>query len=118
MLAFLQATNGDAGAQGPAPALDLTAQQRPLERTPERVEAGRQLITTRACIGCHVIGNEGGAVGPALAGVVQRRGLGFVRQKISNPSFNNAATMMPRFGLTPDEIDAVIAYLETLGTTP
>ncbi|MEX0691381.1 MAG: c-type cytochrome [Gemmatimonadales bacterium] len=118
VLAFLQATNGDAREQAPDLADDSTTAQRPLERTSERIDAGRALVTARACIGCHVIGGVGGAVGPALAGVVQRRGLAFVRQKIANPALGNAATMMPRFGLTAEEIDAVIAYLETLTTTP
>ncbi len=46
--------------------------------------------------------------------LVGRQGARFVRQKLMDPTFNNRNSMMPNFGLTQEQIDAVIAYLATL----
>jgi mono/diheme cytochrome c family protein len=37
-----------------------------------------------------------------------------VRKKLADPTFNNATSMMPNFGLTMDEIESIVAYLNTL----
>ena len=62
-----------------------------------------------------MIGTAGGAVGPSLNRSVQRRGPQFIRNKLVNPTFNSSTSMMPNFGLTPDQVEAILAYLATLG---
>lgn len=121
VIAFLQATNND-----PARAVSVTGREMPMpaEQEPqdlagpvstdaERIEEGRQLTSQNACLGCHVIGDAGGNIGPSLNNVVQRRGAAFVRQKMLNPTFDNATSMMPNFGLTNDQVEAIAAYLAT-----
>jgi cbb3-type cytochrome oxidase cytochrome c subunit len=50
-------------------------------------------------------------VGPSLNGVVARRGADFVRRKLADPSFNTAVSMMPNFSLLPEDIEAIVAFL-------
>ncbi len=125
VLAFLQATNSDPRETAPLPsgeaaapsavrateAATLTA---PASRDPELVGRGETLVAQRACLGCHVIGKAGGRVGPSLNGVVKRRGTEFVRRKLADPTFDNATSMMPNFGLTPGDIEALLAFLASL----
>lgn len=112
VLAFVQATNGDPSrvtVLTPAPPRveqDLVPQ--------EAIERGRQLVAERACLGCHVVGDEGGDLGPSLNGVIGRRGAEYVHQKIADPTFDRETSMMPNFGLTEEEIGWVAAYLATL----
>jgi mono/diheme cytochrome c family protein len=61
-----------------------------------------------------VVGETGGILGPSLNGGVERRGADYVRQKLANPVFDNTASMMPNFGLTEEQIEAMLAYLATL----
>lgn len=121
VIAFLQATNSD-----PARAVSVTGREMPMptEQQPgdlagpvstdaELIEEGRQLVSQNACLGCHVVGDAGGNVGPSLNNVVQRKGAALVRQKMLDPTFNNATSMMPNFGLTNDQVEAITAYLAT-----
>lgn len=79
------------------------------------------------CAGCHSIGG-GRLVGPDLKDVTQRRTPDWIKTFIANPpaviaSDATAAALqkeygvtMPALGLTPAEIDALIAYLGNPGT--
>ncbi len=119
VLQFLQATNSSPAEAVPLPAAAPAAGS---PRTFSNVIAtdaasiarGKALVAEKACVGCHVVGAQGGQVGPSLNGVLKRRTAAFVRQKLTDPSFNNPTSMMPNFGLTAEEIDAIVAYLNTL----
>ncbi len=115
VLAFLQGTNNDpsqvspiAAATGPT-ARHLGPSDAPINA--ELADRGAELVNARACLGCHVIAGQGGNVGPSLDGVVDRKGVEFVRHKLADPTFNNATSMMPNFGLSAEEIEAILAYL-------
>lgn len=114
VLAFLQGTNGDleqaVTAQAPAP----DAFSNDVSRDPAVIAIGTDLATQKACVGCHVIGEGGGAVGPGLNNLFGSRNAEFVRHKLTDPTFNNATSMMPNFGLSAEEIDALVAYLASL----
>ncbi len=121
VLAFLQATNTDPRERsqlpGQAPTNAATAERDVSDAvSTDRavVSRGAALINEKACLGCHVVGNRGGTVGPSLNDLVGRQGARFVRQKLIDPTFNNRNSMMPNFGLTQEQIDALIAYLATL----
>lgn len=119
VLAFLQATNTDPGWPSPlesgattgVPTADYSG---PVSADPDVIARGNQLASENACLGCHVIGGAGGNVGPSLNGVVRRLGAADVRHKLANPMFNNSTSMMPNFGLTREQIDAITAYLASL----
>lgn len=120
VIAFLQASNTDPrerttlpAGEAPPPTLAVPGDTT-LSTDAGVIARGRELVRERACLGCHVIEGEGGAVGPALGGVTRRRGSGYVMRKLVDPTFDNATSMMPNFGLTPDEVRAVASYLASL----
>ncbi len=118
VLAFLQATNTDprerapigGGAAAEAGALGSGAPS----TDPEVIARGEELVAQNACLGCHVIGKAGGNVGPRLNGIMKRREPEFVRRKLADPTLDNTTSMMPNFGLSSEEIEAILAYLATL----
>ncbi len=116
VLAFLHATNADPRVQGLAQAADddqvFQASDAPPD--PALAPTGETLVAQKACLGCHIIGSTGGQVGPSLNGTVDRKGVRFVRQKLRDPTFDNATSMMPNFGLTDEQVEAITAYLATL----
>lgn len=121
VLAFLQATNSDPRERialsevGRRPTTAVPGGgDRPASTDPELIARGSQLVLEKACIGCHVVAGAGGAVGPGLDGVIRRRGAAYVRQKLADPTFDNATSMMPNLGLSEDDIEAIVAYLNTL----
>ncbi len=119
VLAFLQATNSDPGRPtgllaGEAGADAGVLREGPPSTDVEMIALGSNLVTATACIGCHVIGDVGGPVGPSLNGLIKRRDADYIRQKMRDPTFDNSTSMMPNFGLTADEIEALLAYLATL----
>jgi mono/diheme cytochrome c family protein len=99
----------------PAPAPDVAGAER-----------GRDVFVTRGCNSCHGVG-AGTVIGPDLKGVGGRRDTDWLRRWLADPaamiradpglrawpaSYGNV--VMPNQNLTPDEIDAVVAYLGKL----
>lgn len=120
VLAFLQATNTDprepamvTESREAAPVRSPQAMGAP-SRDPQMIARGRDLIGQRACLGCHVIGRQGAQVGPTLNGIAERRDTDFLRRKLADPTVDKATSMMPNFGLSDDEIEAILAYLASL----
>lgn len=113
VLAFLQAMNGDPG-QATKTEGDRGAEDDDAPVRSELTAEGREIVATKACVGCHLIAGRGANVGPKLDGVVRRRGSRYVRRKLADPTLDNATSMMPDFELTDDEIEAVLAYLASL----
>ena len=120
VLAFLQATNADpqvpeappSGREAPSETPSL--RDEPVSDDPEVIARGKELMAEKACLGCHVLEGTGGNLGPSLDGVLTTRDAEYVWKKLTNPAFDNAASMMPNLGLTEDEIQALVAYLATL----
>ena len=87
---------------------------------------GEQLFATGACVGCHTIDGVKGAagtVGPDLthfasrtsfAGATFQNNTGNLSNWLHDPPAIKPGADMPNLGLTQDQIDALIAYLEGL----
>ncbi len=119
VLAFLQATNTDPGERAnpfgeTLPVNGGGAPDTILSTDPQVIAGGRTVVQEGACLGCHVVQGQGGAVGPSLDGVIERKGVEFVMKKMADPTFDSATSMMPNFGLTREQIRAVASYLATL----
>lgn len=121
VLAFLQATNTDPRERAPLPGQVGAAAgtngrgiSDAIPTDQQTIALGATLVSEKACVGCHVVGGAGGNLGPSLNGSVNERGAKFVRQKLIDPTFNSSSSMMPNFGLTAEQIDALVAYLATL----
>ncbi len=115
VMAFILATSTDPrerapleGTGAPASVAGLPVSLTP-STDPEIIADGERLVSQKACLGCHVVGRQGGQVGPSLNGIMQRKGTEFVAQRLANPTSG-----MPNFGFSGEEIAAILAYLNTL----
>ena len=92
----------------------LRASNNPPRPVTRAVPAGlspEQLLDLYGCRGCHLIGGRGGAVGPELDTVFERRDVEWIRAQIQRPRDHNPTTLMPQFGLSDAEVDAIIEAL-------
>jgi cytochrome c oxidase subunit II len=87
--------------------------------------AGYAYVTSRACSACHSIAGTpaNGTVGPDLTHLASRRTIaagampmseGNLYGWVEDPQSLKPGTKMPTIGLEPDQLHAVVAYLETL----
>ena len=110
---------------GCAPSQSQTAP--PPKDAPPGAQEGQQLIAQKGCGGCHVVPGVAGAtgnVGPSLAGVATRtsiaggavpnNGPADLQRWILDPPAVKPGTQMPKLGLTEQEAQQIVAYLETL----
>jgi cytochrome c oxidase subunit 2 len=88
-------------------------------------QAGFAYVTTRQCASCHAIAGTpaSGQVAPDLTHFASRRSIAAGRLPMSraniaawiaDPHAAKPGNNMPRVPLTPEELRAVVAYLETL----
>ncbi len=85
---------------------------------------GRQIYSTSACIGCHTLqGISFGVVGPNLthfatrtsfAGAMYERTDENLARWLENPPARKPGSLMPNLGLTPEQVTALVAYLQSL----
>jgi cytochrome c oxidase subunit 2 len=82
-------------------------------------------VTTGPCSACHAIGGTtaSGLVAPDLTHLASRRSLaagtmpmneGNLYGWVEDPQSIKPGVKMPTIGLEPDQLHAVVAYLETL----
>jgi ubiquinol-cytochrome c reductase cytochrome b subunit len=71
---------------------------------------GAQLFHAKACLNCHLIGDDGGRRGPDLTDVANRLSKNQMILRISNGGVN-----MPAYAanLAPAEMDALVAFLQS-----
>lgn len=104
----------------------VSAQQRVAfaPTTPLQV-AGYRYVTTRECSACHSIGGTpaNGQVGPDLTHFASRRSIaagtlpmntGNLYGWVADPQSQKPGNNMPTMGIAPNDLHAIIAYLETL----
>jgi cytochrome c oxidase cbb3-type subunit 3 len=56
------------------------------ETVPGDPSAGRELFRGKGCAGCHVVGIEGGRLGPPLTEIGERRSAAYVRAALLDPA--------------------------------
>jgi len=99
-------------------------QQQPGVQDPAVAE-GRQLFESQACISCHVVRGTPaqGKFGPDLTHFMSRDTLASgaadntpanLKLWIKDPDYVKPGSLMPAMQLSDDQIDKVVAYLETL----
>jgi cytochrome c oxidase subunit 2 len=104
----------------------LTAQQAPAAQPtdPVAVEGG-QLLQTRGCTACHTINGTPaeGKVGPNLTHIASRGTIAGsifdnnaqnLRTWLKDPPAAKPGSLMPNLGLNDHELDALVAYLQSL----
>jgi cytochrome c oxidase subunit 2 len=99
-------------------------EEAPVPTTP-LVQAGYNYVTTRQCAMCHNIAgtSASGQVGPDLTHLASRRTIaagtlpmskGNLYGWVEDPQSIKPGNHMPTIGLEPNDLHAVVAYLETL----
>ncbi|HKI99831.1 MAG TPA: cytochrome c oxidase subunit II [bacterium] len=122
--AYLDSPPGPAA--GAAPAGQAAAMTTGGAAAPAGGETAVSLFQSKGCIGCHTIPGVPGAVGkigPNLEHLMSRPTIAAGKLKntpenlhkwISNPKAIKPDTLMAPLPMTPQELDTVVAYLETL----
>jgi len=100
------------------------SQQQPAIRD-EKVNEGRRVFETTACINCHAISGTAanGRFGPDLTHLMSRSTIASgaaentpekLRLWIQNPDAIKPGSLMPAMKLSDSDLDAVMSYMETL----
>lgn len=93
----------------------LSAPSRPAGEESHLVQAGREVYRDINCSYCHSIGGVGGAVGPDLSNVASERTQEQLTVYLKNPDAMVPETLHPKLLYTDEELEALVAYLLTLG---
>jgi mono/diheme cytochrome c family protein len=76
---------------------------------------GKQIFQREKCVDCHTINGKGGAVGPNLTNVGNRRSREYIIEQLKNPKSHNPDTAMPSFSRLPDQdLKDLVDYLSSL----
>jgi mono/diheme cytochrome c family protein len=78
------------------------------------VTAGEQVVAKYDCRSCHRIAGQGALIAPALDDAAVRLDDVSLRLWLRNPRAIKGNTAMPNFRMSDSEIEAVVAYLESL----
>jgi ubiquinol-cytochrome c reductase cytochrome b subunit len=93
----------------------LTAPSRPEGEVNQLVLNGQKVYRDVNCSYCHSINGIGGAIGPDLSNIASQLTKAQLTTYLQNPDLMVPNTLHPKLQFTPDELNALVAYLETLG---
>ena len=80
----------------------------------EKAWQGSRLFSETACDTCHTTGGRKGAsYGPDLSDAGSFLGLKEIQAAIENPKADLVNSIMPKFGLSPEEIKAISYFLKS-----
>jgi mono/diheme cytochrome c family protein len=96
---------------GAIPREAAPAQSRPGLSPFERDKAERLLKERLPCLGCHRLDGDGGAIGPDLSNVADRRSADFIRRMVYDPQNTLPGTIMPKTPMPDSWRDLVSRYL-------
>jgi len=85
------------------------------KRAPEitdAVDAGKMVWHKYDCIGCHTILGNGSYFAPDLTKAVERKPKGYLKKFILDPRTINPKAAMPKLGLSEEEANNLITFLE------
>lgn len=85
------------------------------KRAPEITQAvddGKMVWHKYDCIGCHTIFGNGTYFAPDMTKMAARKPKSYLKQFIMDPKSVNAQAVMPKFGITSEEADNLIAFLD------
>lgn len=78
----------------------------------EEVNAGKMAWHKYDCIGCHTIFGNGSYFAPDLTKTTQNKPKDYLKKFLMDPKAVNAKASMPKLGITADEADKLIAFLD------
>ncbi|RJQ43296.1 MAG: cytochrome c [Nitrospiraceae bacterium] len=78
----------------------------------EKVDAGKKVWHKYDCIGCHTILGNGSYFAPDMTKATERKPKGYLKKFLIDPRAINPGTAMPSFGMSEQEADDLIAFLD------
>lgn len=84
---------------------------------PKLVSKGQELTVKNHCATCHQLAGKGGKIAKSLDGVSARLDAAAIRRILADPQKElppDTKVKMPKVAWAPGDIDAVVAYLQTL----
>ncbi|MCL5976892.1 MAG: cytochrome c [Nitrospirae bacterium] len=78
----------------------------------EEVNAGKMAWHKYDCIGCHTILGNGSYFAPDMTKTAEKKPKGYLKQFLMDPKAVNPKASMPKLGITSDEADKLISFLE------
>lgn len=85
------------------------------KKSPAQLQLFGEELFNERCRDCHVVGEKGGAVGPALTHVGRVRDRRFLEQVIREPAKVYPGTAMPPYDtFSKKQIDSLVDYLSGL----
>lgn len=93
----------------------LSAPARPAGEEPREVAVGRSIYTQINCGYCHSISGVGGTIGPDLTNVGGQLSREAIAGYLRDPHAMIPQSLHPKLEFTTEELQALAAYLETLG---
>lgn len=88
-----------------------------VEKDPQAL-AGQRLYRELNCVYCHKIGGKGGGIGPELDKVAPQEREDWLTKHFRDPKAATPGSAMPKMNLLDDEINALVAYMKSLGPGP
>ncbi len=80
----------------------------------DEVALGHTVWVANGCESCHSVLGQGGTYAPDLTHIVALRGADYLQEFFVNPSaFHPNQRIMPRLNITHDEVQGVLAYLQS-----
>jgi nitric oxide reductase subunit C len=78
----------------------------------EKVNAGKKVWHKYDCIGCHTIFGNGSYFAPDMTKATERKPKEYLKKFVLDPRAIKPGTAMPKLGLTDQEADDLIAFLD------
>ena len=105
------------GASAPTPPAAATAVRARLEQQAlsPLAQKGRGVYEEQGCAACHSIAGAGSAAGPDLTKIARQRDAEWMTRFVTAPERVKPGAEMPAYdGLTKEELNSLVAYLQTL----
>lgn len=78
----------------------------------EEVNAGKRVWHKYDCIGCHTILGNGSYFAPDMTKIAERKPKEYLKRFLMDPKSVNSKASMPRLGITSEEADKLLAFLD------
>jgi len=79
------------------------------------VGQGQRIFVEMKCSYCHAVNGKGGHVGPELSNVAEYETAEWLTKHFRDPQAMTPGSKMPKLNLLDDEIEALVAYVRSLG---
>ncbi len=82
----------------------------------KEVNQGKMLWHKYDCIGCHTILGNGSYFAPDMTKITKKKPAGYIKKFLINPRKVNPKADMPVLGITEDEADKIVTFLDWVST--